>query len=74
VKRKWKITLLIVVPLLAVFGGMAAMRWTQRDLITVQAGPVAKADLTAVVTASGEIKPRNYTWGRTPRVPSPISS
>ena len=36
------------------------MRWSQRDLVTVQTGTWFRADLTSVVTASGEIKPRNY--------------
>src|SRR5581483_3299685 len=36
------------------------MRWSQRDLVTVQSGNVTRADLTALVTASGEVKPRNY--------------
>jgi HlyD family secretion protein len=31
------------------------------DLVTVQTGRVAKQDLTSVVTASGEIRPKNYT-------------
>jgi HlyD family secretion protein len=45
----------------AVAGGVvASVRWSQRDLVTVQTGKVVRADLTAVVTASGEIKPRNY--------------
>src|SRR5258708_9625375 len=35
------------------------MRWSQRDLVTVQTGAVSRGDLTAVVTASGEVKPRN---------------
>jgi HlyD family secretion protein len=60
VKRKWKITLLIVVPVLVAAGIAGAMRWSQRDLVTVQTGMAAKSDLTSLVTASGEIKPRNY--------------
>ncbi len=60
VKRKWKITLAIFVPLLAAGGVFAAKRWSQRDLVTVQSGTVVRSDLTAVVTASGEVKPRNY--------------
>lgn len=59
-KRKWKITLGIIVPLLAASGVFAGMRWSQRDLVTVQSGTAVRADLTAVVTASGEVKPRNY--------------
>jgi HlyD family secretion protein len=60
VKRKWKITLLILVPLLALAGVAAGLKWTQKDLVTVQTAPAGRADLTAQVTASGEIKPRNY--------------
>jgi HlyD family secretion protein len=60
VKRKWKITLLILVPLLALAGIAAGLKWTQKDLVTVQTATAGRADLTAQVTASGEIKPRNY--------------
>jgi HlyD family secretion protein len=60
VKRKWKILLGIVL-LLAIAGGVyASVRWSQRGIITVQSGKVVRQDLTSVVTASGEIKPRNY--------------
>ena len=59
-KRKWKITLLILVPLLALAGVTAGLKWTQKDLVTVQTATATRADLTALVTASGEIKPRNY--------------
>jgi HlyD family secretion protein len=47
---------------LVVLGGgvIASVRWSQRNLVTVQTSSVARQDLTAVVTASGEIKPRNY--------------
>ena len=42
-------------------GGVAAgLRWSQRDLVTVQTSTAIRQDLAAVVTASGEIKPRNY--------------
>jgi HlyD family secretion protein len=60
VKRKWKITLIILIPLLIAGGVFGGMRWSQRDLVTVQSGLVARTDLTSVVTASGEVKPRNY--------------
>ena len=59
-KRKWKITLLIFVPLAIAGGVFGSMRWSQRDLVTVQTGLASKTDLTSVVTASGEIKPRTY--------------
>jgi HlyD family secretion protein len=60
VKRKRKIVVAIVVIVLAAAGVFASRRWSQRNLVTVQTGLVARTDLTAVVTASGEIKPRNY--------------
>ena len=50
-----------VVALLVLAGGVAAsIRWSQRDLVTVQTSKVIRADITSVVTAAGEIKPRNY--------------
>ncbi|MCL6543628.1 MAG: efflux RND transporter periplasmic adaptor subunit [Bryobacteraceae bacterium] len=33
---------------------------SQADIVTVQTGKVIRQDLTATVTASGEIRPRNY--------------
>ncbi|HVP00559.1 MAG TPA: efflux RND transporter periplasmic adaptor subunit [Bryobacteraceae bacterium] len=59
-KRKWKIVLAVVVLLLLVGGVAAGVKWSQKDLVVVQTGLAAKADLTSIVTASGEIKPRNY--------------
>jgi HlyD family secretion protein len=54
----------IIITLLAlvVLGGgvYASLRWSQRDLVVVQTTAVAREDLTAVVTASGEIKPKTY--------------
>lgn len=38
----------------------ASVKWGQKDLVTVQTGLASKSDLTSIVTASGEIKPRNY--------------
>jgi HlyD family secretion protein len=60
VKTKWKWTIAIIV-VLAVAGGIAiSAKYSQRGIVTVQTGKVVKQDLTSVVTASGEIKPRNY--------------
>ena len=60
-KRKWKIILPISLRSLLIAGGVYGGRqWSQRDLVTVQTGVAARADLTAIVTASGEIKPRTY--------------
>jgi len=60
VKRKWKIVLGIV--LILVIGGaiFGSIRYSQRGIVVVQTGRVTRQDLTALVTASGEIKPRNY--------------
>src|SRR5262249_22525242 len=38
----------------------AGIKYNQRGIVTVQTGKVARQDLAALVTASGEIKPRNY--------------
>jgi len=50
-----------VLAIAAIGGGAAGYRrWTQRDLVTVQTSLATRQDLAAVVTASGEIKPKNY--------------
>jgi HlyD family secretion protein len=60
VKRKWKI-LLGVFLLIVIAGGIfASVKWSQRGVVVVQSGTVVRQDLASVVTASGEIKPRNY--------------
>ena len=59
-KRKWKITLGILTPLLIAAGVWGGVRWSRRDLVTVQTSIATKGDLTAIVTASGEIPPKNY--------------
>ena len=38
----------------------ASIRISKQGVVTVQTGRVNRVDLTAIVTASGEIKPRNY--------------
>jgi HlyD family secretion protein len=45
----------------AVGGTVASIRWSQSAQVTVQTAIVAKGDLTSLVTASGEIKPKTYT-------------
>ena len=46
-----------------VLGGIAWFSAYQvnKGVVAVQTGHVVKADLTSVVTASGEIRPKNYT-------------
>lgn len=59
-QAKWKV--LIGVGALVLIGGgvFASIRYTQRDIVTVQTGKVIQEDLASVVTASGEINPRTY--------------
>jgi HlyD family secretion protein len=60
VKRKWK-WMIGVGLVLAVAGGIfAKVKISQNGVVTVQTGRVVRQDLVSVVTASGEIKPRNY--------------
>jgi HlyD family secretion protein len=59
-KRKWKILIGIVVTLLVAGGALAGYKYNQRGIVTVQTGKSARQDLSSIVTASGEIKPRNY--------------
>ena len=46
-----------------VVGGMTlySIRRSNQGVITVQTGQVVRQDLTSLVTASGEIRPKNYT-------------
>jgi HlyD family secretion protein len=60
VKPTWKILIGIVVLLMIAAGVVASVRYNRRGVVTVQTGKVVREDLTSVVTASGEIKPRNY--------------
>jgi Multidrug resistance efflux pump len=60
VKRKWKILIGIVVILLVAGGAFASYKYNQRGIVTVQTGKAVRQDLSSIVTASGEIKPRNY--------------
>ncbi len=59
-KPKWKIAIGVLVLAVIAGGVTASVKWGQKDLVTVQTGLAAKSDLISVVTASGEIKPRNY--------------
>jgi HlyD family secretion protein len=58
--KKWKIAVAILV-VLAISGGVyASYKFNQKGIVTVQTGKVVRQDLLSVVTASGEIKPKNY--------------
>ncbi len=60
-KTKWKVIIGLVAVLIAVVGVYASTVYSKRGVITVQTGTVARQDLTSLVTASGEIKPKEYT-------------
>lgn len=59
-KRKWKVLILILAVVVIAGGVFGGIQYSKRGIVTVQTGHVTRQDLTATVTASGEIKPRNY--------------
>ncbi len=59
-KTKWKVVIGIAVLLVIGAGVFASVKYSQRGIVTVQTGRVARQDLASIVTASGEIKPKNY--------------
>jgi HlyD family secretion protein len=59
-KKKWKIVILITLLLVITGAVIASIRISERGIVTVQTGKVSRTDLTSLVTASGEVKPRNY--------------
>src|SRR5712692_2893254 len=54
--------ILLAVLGLGLLGGIVdgSIRYSQQGIVTVQSGKVTRQDLVSQVTASGEIKPRNY--------------
>jgi HlyD family secretion protein len=60
VKTKWKVIITLAALFVAAIGVYASTVYSKRGVVTVQTGQVARGDLTAIVTASGEIKPKNY--------------
>ena len=59
-KTKWKVIITVAALLIAVIGVYASTVYSKRGVVTVQTGQVARGDLAAIVTSSGEIKPKNY--------------
>ena len=59
-KPKWKVIITLAAVLVAAAGVYASTVYSKRGVVTVQSGRVSRQDLTSVVTASGEIKPKNY--------------
>lgn len=74
-KKKWKIIILIGLLLLITGGVIASVQISQRGVVVVQTGKVGRLDLTSIVTASGEVKPRNYiNIGANTQGPAPITA
>ncbi len=59
-KRKWKIVIFLSAATVIAGGVAAGIHYSRKGVVKVQTGKVKRQDLTAVVTASGEIKPKNY--------------
>lgn len=59
-KRKWKILIIVLALVTLGVGVYASTVYSRRGIVTVQTGRVVRQDLASIVTASGEIKPRNY--------------
>ncbi len=72
-KKKWKIVILLSLLVLIAGGVFASIKLSERGVVIVQTGKVGRLDLTAVVTASGEIKPRNYINIGAAQGPAPIT-
>jgi HlyD family secretion protein len=60
VKTKWKVIITLAALLVAAIGVYASTAYSKRGVVTVQTGQVTRGDLAAIVTSSGEIKPKNY--------------
>jgi HlyD family secretion protein len=60
VKTKWKVIIALVVLATAGAGYYASTVYSSRGVVTVQTSSVVRQDLVSQVTASGEIKPKNY--------------
>jgi HlyD family secretion protein len=74
VKANSKILLTIGLIVLVSGGVFASIRYSQRGIVDVQTGRVVREDLVASVTASGEIKPKNYiNLGANTIGPAPIT-
>lgn len=59
-KTKWKVALGVTAAVVIAGAVLGGTRYSKRGIVTVQTGKAIRQDLTSLVTASGEIKPRNY--------------
>jgi HlyD family secretion protein len=60
VQSKWKIIIGVSAVAVLGIGVYASTVYSKKGLVTVQTGSVVRQDLISLVTASGEIKPKNY--------------
>ena len=74
-KKKWKIVILLGLFVLIAGAVFASIKISERGVVIVQTGKVSRTDLTSLVTASGEVKPRNYiNIGANTQGPAPITA
>ncbi len=59
-KVKWKVIISLAVVVLLGIGLYASTVYSKKGLVSVQTGQAIRQDLTSLVTASGEVKPKNY--------------
>jgi len=59
-KTKWKVALGVTAVAVIAGAVLSGIQYSKRGIVTVQTGRAVRQDLTSLVTASGEIKPRNY--------------
>jgi HlyD family secretion protein len=59
-KKKWKIWLAVLALIVIGVSVYVGVKKSRAGIVKVQTGQVVRQDLVSVVTASGEIKPRNY--------------
>jgi HlyD family secretion protein len=73
-KKKWKIVILLGLFVLIAGAVFASIKISERGVVIVQTGKVTRMDLASLVTASGEVKPRNYiNIGANTQGPAPIT-
>lgn len=59
-KSKWKIAILAVLLAVVAGGVFASIKYSERGIVSVQTGRAVRTEIVSQVTASGEVKPRNY--------------
>lgn len=73
-KKNLKIVLVIALIIVVAGVVLASVKMSQRGIVAVQTEKVGRMDLTSIVTASGEIKPRNYINIGDNASPAPVTA